>query len=238
VTSRRGPDLPYSVVAGVTPCGSRWLVASAKIHGSTFAPEPPRLYDSFIDVLSERPAFIAIVVNSPIGYVDGVGPEQGGRLCDHEARALLGRRGATIHNAPSRDVLRGETAWNDAGLDAVSATMLPRFREVALEMSPYRQRVVYEGNPELSFYQLRTDTPLTRSKRIEEGREERREILMLKMPGIDKVLDAELDSVPVKHLLDAAALLWTARRIFARAARRLPKDPQWDSEGLRMEIVY
>jgi predicted RNase H-like nuclease len=39
------------------------------------------------------------------------------------------------------------------------------------------------------------------------------------------------------HLLDAAACLWTARRVAARAATRIPMDPEWDSQGLRMEIV-
>ncbi len=39
------------------------------------------------------------------------------------------------------------------------------------------------------------------------------------------------------HLLDAAAILWTARRIFAKAALRIPDDPEWDEHGLRMEIV-
>jgi predicted RNase H-like nuclease len=47
----------------------------------------------------------------------------------------------------------------------------------------------------------------------------------------------ELPFVRPKHLNDAAALMWTARRVFGRAARRLPKEAEWDSEGLRMEIV-
>jgi predicted RNase H-like nuclease len=38
-------------------------------------------------------------------------------------------------------------------------------------------------------------------------------------------------------MLDVAAFMWTARRIFARAAVRMPEDPQWDEQGLRMEIV-
>ena len=80
MTSHRGPDLPYSVVAGVTPVSSRWLVASAKIAGSTFAPEPPKVYDSFLEVLSERPSFVTIVANVPIGYRDK--PEDGPRICD------------------------------------------------------------------------------------------------------------------------------------------------------------
>jgi predicted RNase H-like nuclease len=37
-------------------------------------------------------------------------------------------------------------------------------------------------------------------------------------------------------LLDAAACLWTGRRVAARATR-MPVDPEWDSQGLRMEIV-
>lgn len=57
------------------------------------------------------------------------------------------------------------------------------------------------------------------------------------MAGIDKVLDAAVD-VPRKHLYDVAALLWTARRVHGKAARRIPKEPEWDSEGLRMEIVF
>jgi predicted RNase H-like nuclease len=97
--------------------------------------------------------------------------------------------------------------------------------------------VVYEGHPELSFYQLNGNKPLRRSKKIEAGNLERRALLEQKMPGVDKILDSELKRVPLKHLLDAAALLWTARRVFAHAALRLPSDAEWDSEGLRMELV-
>jgi predicted RNase H-like nuclease len=104
-------------------------------------------------------------------------------------------------------------------------------------MSPYGQRAVYEGNPELSFYQLNKDNPIVLSKRKESGRDERREVLIERIPGIDKVIDVDLQFVRPKHLNDAAALMWTARRVFGRAARRLPKEAEWDSEGLRMEIV-
>lgn len=236
MTSHRGPDLPYSVVAGVTPVSSRWLVASAKIAGSNFAPEPPKVYDSFLEVLSERPAFVIIVANVPIGYQDK--PEDGPRICDHEARALLKRRGTSVHNAPSRAVLNGDVPVEEGKLDAITATLLPRYREVSVEMSPYRQRTVYEGHPELSFYQLHKDIPLTKSKRIQAGRDERRDILTDRMRGSERHFDPSVLSVPEKHLLDAFALLWTARRVFGHAAKRMPVEPVWDSEGLRMEFVY
>ena len=176
-----------------------WVASSAKVHGATVGPEPPKVYETFLDVLGERPAFAIIVINAPVGYVDL--PSEGARACDQEARMLLGRRGAVIRNAPSRAVLNGEVSWFEGGLDVVSATLLPRYQEVAAEMSPFRQRVIYEGNPEMSFYQLNQDNPLVRSKKIEVGREERRSLLAGKMPGLESSLDVELDHVPAEASL-------------------------------------
>jgi predicted RNase H-like nuclease len=132
---------------------------------------------------------------------------------------------------------RGSVAPEDH-LDAITAMLLPSYLEVSREMSAYRQRVVYEGNPELSFYQLNGDVPLRQSKKLEDGRDERRVILENKVPNVDKIIDTELDGVPRQHLLDVAALLWTARRVFSRGAKRIPEDAEWDSQGLRMEYVY
>lgn len=236
MTLRRGPELPYKIIAGVTPCRPGWLVASAKLHGSTIGPEAPRVMTTFLDVLSERPAFSLVVVNAPIGYPDSI--ESGPRSCDLGARALVGRRGGAIHSAPTREVLSGKVSWSDGGLDVVSASLLPKYLEVSAEMSGYRQRTVYEGHPELSFYQINKDVPLKLSKKIVPGLDERRAVLIKQIPGIQTILDANLIGVPTKHLYDAAAMLWTARRVYGHAARRIPRDAEWDSEGLRMEIVY
>jgi predicted RNase H-like nuclease len=235
MASRSGPELPYSLVAGVTPCAPGWLVASAKLNGATFAPELPRVLASFVEVLDERPSFSVIALNAPIGYGDVT--HVGGRKCDREARALLGRRGSTIHNAPTRASFQEGAVVASDGLDAISTALLPRYREVAAEMAPYLQRTVYEVHPELSFFQINADVPLRWTKKFEVGRAERRALLEKRIPGIDRVLDAELEDVPLAHLLDAAALLWTARRIFARAGTRIPSNPEWDGEGLRMELV-
>jgi len=234
VPLKRGPQLPYSVVAGATPWGRRWVVASAKITGSVFAPEPPKLYENLQEILDEHPSFAAIVVNSPIGYTDA--GHRRFRRCDLEARSLLGRRALTIRRAPTRKTLVGGGNALDDHLDAVSTMRLPVMREVAQEMSPYRQRQVYEGNPELSFYLLNEEAPLRFSKAKLDGRDERREILLKKIRGGEKITDSTI--APTRHLLDAGALLFSARRVFLHAAQRLPADAEWDSEGLRMEIVY
>jgi hypothetical protein len=139
--SRRGPDLPYSLVAGVTPCGPSWLVASAKLYGTHFAPEDPQLVSPFSEVLDMKPTYSIIALNAPIGYLDLA--KTGGRTCDREARTLLGKRGSSIQSAPVRSSTN-ELEFLPDHLDAISMTLLPRYREVAAEMAPFRQRTVYE----------------------------------------------------------------------------------------------
>jgi predicted RNase H-like nuclease len=79
--------------------------------------------------------------------------------------------------------------------------------------------------------------PLRWSKKFEAGLEERHDLLKKRIPGVERILEITFDDVPFSHLLDAAAILWTARRIFSRAGTRLPSDPEWDEQGLRMEFV-
>jgi predicted RNase H-like nuclease len=223
------------LVAGVKPCATGWLVAAAKLHGTTFAPEEPRVLETFVDVLDQRPSFATIALNAPVGYLDTL--RTGGRDCDREARAMLGRRGGAIPSAPIWGYVDEDSNGSAAGLSAVTKKLLPRYREVAAEMAPYRQRSVYEVSSEMSFYQLNDDAPLRWSKRTEAGQEERRALLAKKIPGGERIFDCKLPRVPYSHMLDVAAFMWTARRIFARAAVRIPPDPQWDEQGLRMEIL-
>ena len=232
--TRRGPELPYKLVAGVTPSAGKWLVASAKVSGATFAPEEPRLIDTFTQVLDERPSFDAIVINAPIGYPSGV--DLGFRTCDREARELLGSRGSVITAVPGRRVFSRADRSID-GLDAVTQVLMPRYRDVANEMAPYRQRQVYEGHPELSFFQLNGGVAMKSQRFRLAGQEERRRLLVSKLNGIDRVLNFEIDRVRPHQLIDAAVLVWSARRAFTHTARRLPFEPEWDSEGLRMEYV-
>jgi predicted RNase H-like nuclease len=234
-TGRRGPDLPYDLVAGVTPCGPNWLVASAKLHGTVFAPDDPQLMSPFSEVLDQRPAFAIVALNAPVGYLDHETPR--GRACDKEARDLLGpKRGSSIPSAPVRSSTN-ELEFLTDQLDAISLTLLPRYREVAAEMAPYRQRSVYEAHSDLTFFEMNGGRPMRWSKQSEAGIEERRALLATKFPGAERILSAELPGASLSHLIDVAAFVWTARRIFVRAAIRLPSDPEWDTQGLRMEMV-
>lgn len=231
---RRGPNLPYSIVAGVTPCRGGWLVASAKLHGTVFAPEDPVRLETFIEVVDMRPAYSTVALNVPIGNLNRA--LAGGRTCDRQARAMLGHRGASIKSAPIGIDSGVEVDLLPDHLDAISRTLLPRYREVAAEMAPFRQRTFFEVHSDLSFFQLNGDEPMRWSKHSEKGMQERRALLEDRVPGVARILDAEIPGVTPSHLLDAAAFLWTARRIFAHAAIRIPEDPEWDEQGLRMEM--
>jgi predicted RNase H-like nuclease len=242
-SGRHGAQLPYRLLAGVVPCAGGWLVATGRLQGINLFPQEPEILGTILDVLDYKPAFDVIALAMPIGLPAEPTPK--GRSADREARRLLGRhRGAAIMSAPARPALKHtgphefvEAYRANGGMSAVVWARLPKIAEIDAEVQPYWQRTVFEVHPELSFYQLNGDQPLTYSKRTTLGQKERTELLDARMQGIDKVLDAHLPRVRKPQLIDAAACLWTSRRIAARAVSRLPEDPEWDDMGLRMEIV-
>ena len=67
---------------------------------------------------------------------------------------------------------------------------------------------------------------------------ERMALIPDKMPGVEEIVTRmPPPGCAVVHLLQATGLLWTARRAAGRAMQRLPMDPNWDSGGMRMELV-
>jgi predicted RNase H-like nuclease len=225
--------MPYRLLAGVEPCRGGWLVVSGKLQGVSLFPDPPQLMGTLVEILDYRPSFEIVALHSPIGLPNQRSP--GGRACDRDARRLLGqRRAAAIVSPPPRSIL-GDDAGE--GMSVVVRSLLPRIREVQGDVASYHQRSIFEVHPELGFYQLNDDVPLRYGKRTALGIEERVALLQAKMPGLDRVLDHRPDSIPLPRLLDACVDLWTARRIAARAIARLPEIPEWNEDGLRMELV-
>lgn len=241
VPGRRGggPELPYKLIAGVEPCPGGWLVVSGRLQGITAHPQEPEVFSTFAEILDYRPAFEVIAIHCHLSFPEEDTP--GGRTCDRMARQLLGwPRSGAIGSPPSRRYLR--TSDLDArarkGLNPINARMMRRYAEVAEEMQPYRQRQVFEVHPELSFYQLNDEKPMKHSKHTDRGIEERRKLVAARIPGAEAVLMAQVAAgVTLRHLLDATADMVTARRIAARAVTRLPEDPEWDEQGVRMELL-
>jgi len=233
--------MPFELLAGVVPCPGGWAVAPGKLVGINLFPQELQVVPRLRDVLDTVPEYSVIALAAPVGLPDR--PARGGRACDREARRLLGwPRSGAIRSAPCRTVVDAGTparavASNGGRLDVVTRRMLPRIKEVAAEVQSHRQRTVYEVHPALSFYQLNGDEPLSNPKRTPEGVAERQQLLAKRMPGLEPLVDARISGASMWQLLDAGAVLWTARRIAARAINRVPDNPEWNGDGLRMEIV-
>ena len=223
------------------PVPKGWLVAPGKLIGIQVYPEEPEVVSTFREILDHIPKYEVVAVTLPVGLP--ATPQRGGRRADHEARELLGfPLAGAIRPTPTRAALEEQDyekarAANGGLLDVVTWQQFRKIRELDGEMQPYLQRTVYEVHPELSFYQLAEDEVLKHGKDSKRGQAERLDLLRRRMPGSERIVDTELDGVRATHLTDAAVTLWTARRIVARAISRLPEDPEWDDNGLRMEIV-
>ena len=236
--TRGGLQLPYDLLAGIVPCPAGWLVLSAKLQGITLSPQAPEVFKTFIEVLDYRPSFVSMALVLPLGLPSR--RTRGGRTCDRQARQLLKwPRASAIASPPTwQDV----DSWQAGGKDrqrlsVVTRSLMPRIHEVYEHLGSYHQRTLFEVHPELSFLQINEDQPLRYSKHTSEGQQERKSLLRKKMPGIDRVLSFEAPRVHLTHVLDAAASLWTARRILSKAVHRLPEAPEWDERGFRMEFV-
>lgn len=238
---QRGPALPYQMLAGVVPCPAGWLVASGKLIGIQVYPEEPSVAASFREILDAIPAYAVIAVTVPIGLPTKA--SRRGRGAEVAAREILGfPHAGAIGSAPTRKSLAAASyeearKANGGQLDVVTWQQFAKIREVDAEMQPYMQRQVFEVRPELSFFQLAEDTVLKHSKDTAAGQRERTALLRRRMPGSERILDATMSGVRKAHLVDGAVALWTARRIVARAVTRVPEEPEWDENGLRMEIV-
>lgn len=212
-------------------------MVTAKLQGTIIAPQMPEVMTRFTEILDYRPPLSSVALHLPIGLLDK--PTAGGRTCDRDARRLLGRpRAAAIATPPARTQLAALRSGEAVdGLSAVTRSLLRRIDEAYEHIASYHQRTIFEVHPELAFFQLNDDRPLRYPKHSHAGLEERRAVLLGRMHGIERLLqDAPVGS-NLSHVLDAFADLWAARRIIARGVSRLPADPEWDSEGLRMEIV-
>ena len=103
---------------------------------------------------------------------------------------------------------------------------------------PFHQRSFFSANSELSYTLLNDNLPLTTSPFHQEGIIERMKLIRDKLPGADDTIaQVPPEGAAQFHVMQATGLLWTARRAVGRAINRMPTDPDWDSTGLRMELV-
>ncbi len=232
--------LPYKNLAGVTTCPGGWLVLPARLAGITVSCEEAFVVKNLFDVLDYRPRFDSAAINIPIGLNET--PNGRFRPCELEARQFVGwPRMVGVNGVPSRAALREDpnTAMEmEPWMTRHDRRRLRWLREAEKEIQPFHARSWFSAHPDVSFTAMNGDEPLSTSPYHEDGRLERLELIRMQLPGVDTVITRvpPAGAAPV-HVMAAAAMLWTARRGSGRAISRMPLDPFWDNEGMRMEIV-
>src|SRR3989440_4245779 len=197
---------------GVDGCRAGWVAASDR---------GARVYPTFAEIVAQR--FDLMLIDVPIGLL-----QAGPRHCDLQARNMLGARRSSVFPAPWRRLLRARRYGRQCSIQLWN--ILHKIREVDEAMTPRLQRRVREAHPEVSFALL-NGAPLLFAKKSADGEAERRGLLSSIFGEIRGVPGAARDDV-----LDAYALLWSARRARRGKARVLGGNER-DARGLKCEIV-
>jgi predicted RNase H-like nuclease len=223
-------------VVGVDGCPAGWVCFHVDLQSRSTSVVVLSKISELISA-SPRPQFVGIDI--PIGL-----PVKGSRSCDMAARRLLGKpRSSSVFPAPVRAALNAKD-YEEACQMSISAhgksiskqafEIIGKIREVDDLMTPELQTWVFEVHPEVSFHTLNGRRPLRCSKHETEGKDERLRLLLPHYPAIQKHLgELKRAHVGEDDLLDAAVAAWTAE-----AVARGDVSRQFDSKGLRMEIVF
>jgi predicted RNase H-like nuclease len=179
-----------------------------------------------------------LVIDIPIGLADC-----GTREADRLARALLGTRGCCVFSAPLRGMLACNThreacavgqRIHGKGITIQTWGIVPKIREVDNYLTPAEQSRIREGHPEVSFAMMNGGQAVVERKSTSAGRDARLRLLEAHFPGVR--CEVEKHRALRADVIDAFALLWTARRVRDGIARALPASAVYESRGLAMQI--
>lgn len=206
--------------------------------------------DHFAAVVDMTQDGALVLVDIPIGLPDGAHPA---RLCDVEARRLLGARGSSVFPAPARPALSAHdypeaNSENrralDKGLSMQGWAISARIRDVdALLTTRAQLRSRHrESHPEVCFAALNAWQPAAHPKHLTAGRRERLEILCRHSANAAAFYERTgarwpRSVVDRTDILDAMVLAITADLALARGLPTLPALPPVDARGMRMEMV-
>jgi predicted RNase H-like nuclease len=181
-----------------------------------------------------------VAIDIPIGL-----PTINRRIADDLARDYVGERRNSVFYVPVREALE-EECFDEAnrrsreltghGISKQSHSLRRKILEVE-EWLPSSPCDVREVHPEVSFRRM-LGRPLTWSKKSWAGMRERLETLKGKNINLEMFADEAGDFAGVDDMLDAAAAVWSARRILHGDQESLPNPPEIDSLGKRIAIWY
>ncbi|MDP6042849.1 MAG: DUF429 domain-containing protein [Dehalococcoidales bacterium] len=191
-----------------------------------------------------------ILIDIPIGLVQKDSNE---RTCDKEARKWLGpKRRSSVFPVPCRDAVYADVteASNinnklmNKKLSKQVLGIIPKIRQVdqLLTSNNVAKLRVREVHPELCFWALNHRNPMVFNKKDRRGIQERKEVLFPRYPFCERIFKYAEHTFSRKDvarddILDAMVAAVTASK-GEQALITVPANPEVDSKGLLMEIVY
>lgn len=237
---------------GVDGCPAGWFAVAFPKLG-----EPSLAVCENTDALWQAHGDAEIIcIDSPIGLRQGDASASLGdreRLCDTEARKLLGERRSSVFPVPCREAVYAPTYKKACDVNErltgnriskQTWAIVPRIRELdeLLRRDARARACVREVHPELCFWAFAGGRPMTHHKSTEQGYLERAGVLEHVHPHAYDIIAEALDTFPRSavardDILDALAAAVTALAGPNNLAA-LPPEPETDSENLPMQIVY
>lgn len=229
-------------IAGVDGCKFGWLCITEEVDTGKI---DSKVYRTARDLFTQTPEPILYAIDIPIGL-----NEAGPRLCDIQARQLLGNRRSSVFPAPIRPALNaGNRTEADAirrkiescGVSSQSFGIYHKVAEVDEILTSSPNTAIKEVHPELCFWAWNNQKAMSSSKKKIKGRFERHRLVA------EHFGEEPIEMVRKRHLVkdvahddiyDAFAALWTAKRIHKKIARRIPESVIVDKKGLSMEMWY
>lgn len=193
----------------------------------------------------------SVLIDIPIGLHDS-GPD--GRLCDREARRLLGRgRASSVFSAPARHTLAAASYLNalelnrqatGRGLSKQAWNIVPKIRDIDTLLCDTRalRGVLRECHPELCFRALNGRRAMQHNKKTADGQLERLAVLERYFPSCHALFEQACTrflrrQVARDDIIDAMVCALTAKYGYGDY-RTVPASPARDGQGLPMEMVY
>ena len=242
---------------GVDWAGSGWVTAVLRDD------EDPTVtfYPTILNLWMDHSGAETILIDIPIGL-----RQEGKRLCDVEAKALLGPdRQRSIFLTPTReavyapniDAAKAIQKPEEFGIQNQAWAIVPRIREVDVFLRKFAGSVaenqILEAHPEVCFWALDGGEPMVHDKQAPEGLEERRSLLAELDPSLETAFEEAVEtltkpdyapmigSTQVDDIIDALVTAYTAKLGATDEFRRLPHETESerDNELMRkIEIVY
>ena len=227
-----------SLIIGIDGCKSGWF--------SVWENQDKSIHSSVFSNLNELKNFfknesqLIVGIDMPV-ILSEVIPRQADQL----ARKLLSKKASSVFTAPTPEML-DQPNYEKASLvskklfgksmSLQSWYLFPKIKDVQT-MIHHEDMQIYEIHPELSFRAMNNEQVILESKKSHEGFAIRNSLLTMHFKNfIFEEIRRQYARKDVmdNDILDALAVLWSAKRIQSNQASFLPQAP----EKPNMQIVY